>query len=265
MGQWDRMIDVQELAIAEQGSKKYEECATVCSRIIMRVLDPITDIEELRKTLRIFPPAAVYSTIATHRIRFSNRFSALKPTPEMWKRTVKGWSKSVSHKGNSLDAWIWDTDRIYYMALKIAKHNKALREKHAEKCYRALAMSGALRFNIPAGSNLSQMLLGKTPSECLAMAVYDTEPEEREVSMGDKMRNYTARMIRTTMVHRITSLVSRFGVDAIKKVKAKNMARVRNDVLSMDRPNLNHKKRLEIRRFRLLTAAYNARNRFLEQ
>jgi hypothetical protein len=40
---------------------------------------------------------------------------------------------------------------------------------------------------------------------------------------------------------------------------------VRNDVLSMDRPNLNHKKRLEIRRFRLLTAAYNARNRFLEQ
>ena len=262
MGQWHLMGRLQVLANTQSGSKKYELCARECTQVIMEALDHVKDIGELRKTLRIFPSAAVYSTIVTNRIRFSVRFSALQPTPEIWKKTIKGWSKSVCQKDHTLGAWIWDTDRIHYMALKIAKCNKKLREEHTKKIYKSLVASRALRFNIPEGSNLSRMLLGKTPSEILKMAICDSPLEDRELTAGDMKRNYTARHIRKMMVKRVTFLVSKFGEDAIKQIKVKAMTRVCKDVLRMDRSNLNNKKRMEVERFLLLAAAYNARNLF---
>ena len=74
MAQLSKMVEMQKLTEASSWPED-ERCGRECARIIMAMLDSIP--AGFQEVLEVFPPGAVYATLATHRVQFTRRFGSV--------------------------------------------------------------------------------------------------------------------------------------------------------------------------------------------
>ena len=74
MEQLSKMVEMQKLTESNTWPED-ERCGRECAQIIMAMLDSIP--AGFQEVLEVFPPGAVYATLATHRMQFNRRFGSV--------------------------------------------------------------------------------------------------------------------------------------------------------------------------------------------
>lgn len=124
MAQLSKMVEMQKLTETNAWPED-ERCGRECAQIIMGMLDSIPDSNSFQEVLEVFPPAAVYATLATHRVQFTNRFGSI-----IERQAVNKIVASVSDPDKKKNTRSWLLSRLNRMHRVIQKNGSSHTLEH---------------------------------------------------------------------------------------------------------------------------------------